>query len=160
MFRIGIGYDIHRLLRRRKLILGGVQIPFAKGLLGHSDGDVLLHAICDALLGAAGEKDIGEHFPDSSIEFKDISSSELLKKVALILKKSKFVISNIDAIVIAEKPKLSRYKKAMERRVAQNLKLPTSRVNVKATTAEGMGEIGRGKAISAYAIALIKDENI
>lgn len=156
MFRVGIGYDVHRLDKRRKLILGGVNVPSKLGLLGHSDADVLLHAICDALLGAAGLKDIGEHFPDSSPTYKDISSIKLLKKVNSILKRLKYSIGNIDTIIVAEQPRLGHFKPKMARKIAQVLNLSLKRVNVKATTTEGTGPSGRGKTISAYAVALIK----
>jgi len=156
MYRIGIGYDLHRLVRGRKLILGGIAIPARCGLWGHSDADVLLHAICDALLGASGQKDIGEHFPDSRPAYKDISSVKLLKKVNLVLKKLRYSIVNIDAMVVAEGPKLTPFKTKMRRKIAKTLNITAKQVNVKATTAEGLGPIGQGKAISAHAVALIK----
>lgn len=156
MHRIGIGYDLHRLIRRRKLILGGITIPYAKGLLGHSDADVLIHAICDALLGASSRGDIGEHFPDCDPAYKNISSVKLLKKVAQRLRALRYSINNIDAVIVAEKPSLVSYKKKISRNIAQILKLPSKRVNIKAASAEKLGPIGRGQAISAYAIALIK----
>lgn len=155
-YRVGLGYDIHRLVRGRALILGGIEIPSSFGLLGHSDGDVLLHAICDALLGASGQADIGEHFPDSEPAYKNISSIKLLKKVAQILKKLKYSISNIDTTIIAQEPSLAPFKTKMTDRIAQCLNLSAKQVNVKATTAEGIGLIGRGRAISAYAVVLIK----
>ena len=156
MYRIGIGYDVHRLRKGRKLILGGINIPSSRGLLGHSDGDVLLHAICDALLGASGLKDIGEHFPDSNSAYKNISSIKLLKKVNSNLKKIKYSINNIDAVILAERPNLHTFKAKMSKKIAKALNLASEQVNVKATTTEGIGPIGRAEAISAYAIALIK----
>jgi 2-C-methyl-D-erythritol 2,4-cyclodiphosphate synthase len=156
MYRVGIGYDLHRLVKRRKLFIGGINIPFYKGLLGHSDGDVLLHAICDALLGASSRKDIGEHFPDSHPAYKNIPSIKLLKKVAQILKEAKYSIRNIDATVVAEKPSLRTYKTKICKNIARSLNLSLKQVNVKATTAEGTGPIGRGEAISAYVIVLIE----
>lgn len=156
MSRIGIGYDIHRLVKRRKLILGGVDIPHDKGLLGHSDADVLIHAVCDALLGACAQKDLGVHFPPSDSAYKDISSIKLLKKVNSILKKLKYSISNIDTIVVAEDPHLGPFKERMRKNIAQALNISSKKVNVKATTSEGQGAVGRGKAICAYAIALIE----
>jgi len=156
MLRIGIGYDVHRLVKRRKLFLGGMHIPYHKGLVGHSDADVLIHAICDALLGAAGLPDIGTHFPDSDPAYKDISSAKLLKRVFGRLRKLKYSINNIDVVVVAERPSLASFKVKISQNIAKILKLPLKRVNVKATTAEGLGPIGKGQAISAYAIALIK----
>lgn len=156
MYRVGIGYDIHRLVRRRKLILGGVVIPSSKGLLGHSDADVLLHAICDALLGACAKKDIGEHFPDSDDRYKNISSVNLLQAVGKILQDSKLSICNIDAVIILQHPSLSSFKAKIARRISQVLNLSCAQVNIKATTAEGLGQIGKGRAAAAYAIALVK----
>jgi 2-C-methyl-D-erythritol 2,4-cyclodiphosphate synthase len=156
MDRVGIGYDIHRLIKRRKLILGGVNIPYSKGLLAYSDGDVLLHAIIDALLGASAHKDIGEHFPDAHPAYKDISSIKLLQRIARLLKKEKYSISNIDSVIIAEQPQLSAFKTQMAKNIAQALALSIRQVNVKATTAEGLGPIGRSEAIAAYAVALVK----
>lgn len=156
MLRIGIGYDVHRLVKGRKLFLGGMQIPYHKGLLGHSDADVLIHAICDALLGAAGCGDIGMHFPDSDSKYKDISSLKLLKKVVARLKKLRYSINNIDAIIVAERPSLSALKAKISKNIAKELKMSAQKVSVKATSHEGLGPIGKGQAISAYAIALIK----
>ncbi len=156
MFRVGIGYDIHRLVKRRKLFLGGVNIPYCKGLSGHSDADVLLHAICDALLGAAAQKDIGAHFPDSHLAYKDISSIKLLKKVNSLLKKLKYSICNIDTVIVAERPHLAAFKHKMCKEIARALELSSMQVNVKATTAEGLGVIGKTEAIAAQAVALIK----
>lgn len=156
MHRIGIGYDVHRLCKGRKLILGGVNIPSSRGLSGHSDADVLLHALCDALLGACAQKDIGEHFPDSHSAYKNISSIKLLKKVNSILKKLKYSIGNIDTVIVAERPNLQPFKTKMCKKIAETLNMPCQRVNIKATTAEGIGPIGGGEAISAYAIALLE----
>ena len=158
-YRIGIGYDIHRLVEGRKLVLGGVEVPYVKGLLGHSDGDALLHAVCDALLGAIGEADIGEHFPDTDPKYHDISSVELLKIVADLVKKQDYRISNIDTVVIAQEPVLSPFKKQIQEKIAGVLKIKENCVNIKAKTNEGLGEIGQKQAIACYALAtLIREE--
>lgn len=154
--RVGIGNDVHRLVAGRDLVLGGVKIPFEKGLLGHSDADVLVHAICDALLGAAGRGDIGEHFPDSDPEFKDIFSIRLLERTHSLLMSMGFKVVNLDTTVFAEKPKLSPHKGAMRQKIAETLKLSPSQVNIKATTTEGLGLIGEGEGIGAMCIALIE----
>lgn len=154
-YRIGIGYDIHRLVEGRKLFIGGTEIPYIRGLLGHSDGDVLLHAICDALLGAIGEADIGEHFPDSDARYQNISSSVLLKEVAALLEKKGFRIHNIDTVVIAQEPVLSPFKKKIQERIAQILSIEKEAFNIKAKTNEGIGEIGNKEAIAAYAAAIL-----
>jgi len=154
-YRIGIGYDIHRLVKGRKLILGGVHIPFYKGLLGYSDGDVLLHAICDALLGASGTGDLGEYFPDTDPHYKGINSLELLKKVLALINKRKFNVNNVDTIIIAEAPILSPFKSKISGKIAKALKSDKINVNIKAKTNEGLGPIGKGEAISAYAVALL-----
>lgn len=151
--RIGHGIDFHRLVENRDLYLGGVKIEYEKGLLGHSDADVLLHAICDALLGAASKRDIGYHFPDSKEEFKGISSIELLKRTAEIIKPYKVV--NIDATVIAQKPKLMPHIENMIENIANALDIPTDCVNVKATTSEGMGYCGNGEGMEAHAVCII-----
>lgn len=157
--RIGIGYDIHRLVQERKLFIGGVEIPYTKGLLGHSDGDVLLHAICDALLGAISEGDIGEHFPDADPKYYGISSQELLKAVDDLVKKKGFAINNIDTVVIAQEPKLSPFKKQIQQGIAGILKIEKDSVNIKAKTNEGIGEIGRKEAIACYAVvSIVKSE--
>jgi len=152
-YKLGIGYDIHRLVEGRKLIIGGVEIPYQKGLLGHSDADVLLHAICDALLGAASERDIGELFPDSDPKYNKISSMELFKIVVDLIRKSNFRVNNIDAVIILEEPKISPFKK----RIQENgvLKIREDSVNLKAKTNEGLGEIGAKEAISCYAVAML-----
>ncbi len=154
--RVGIGYDIHRLVAGRKLFLGGVEVPFAKGLNGHSDADVLLHAVCDALLGAAGLGDIGEHFPNTDAKYKGISSVVLLKEVAALLKKNKQTIGNIDCVVIAEEPNLKLLKPKMKAKIAETLGLKIDCVNIKATTQEGVGFGSTKDAIAAYATAIIK----
>jgi len=153
--RIGFGYDVHRLVAQRALILGGVTIPSEKGLLGHSDADVLIHAICDALLGAAALGDIGQHFPDSDPVYKDISSLKLLGFVAELLRRDGFTIENVDTTVVTESPKLAPYIPSMEQNIARVLHVDTSRVSVKATTNEGLGFPGEGLGIVAYAVALI-----
>ncbi len=152
--RIGHGIDFHRLAEDRKLILGGVEIPYEKGLLGHSDADVLLHAICDALLGAAAKRDIGYHFPDNSDEFKGISSLVLLKRVKEIIKP--FEIENIDATIIAQKPKLLPYIEKMIENVAEALETDKNKINIKATTTEHMGYCGSGEGMEAHAVCLLK----
>ena len=155
--RIGQGYDVHRLVEDRKLILGGVEIPHNKGLLGHSDADVLLHAICDALLGAAALGDIGKHFPDTDPAYKGISSLLLLEKVGSLLTED-YRISNVDATVIAQKPKIAPYIPAMREQIASALGLEVGRVSVKATTEEKLGFTGREEGISASAIVLIEEK--
>lgn len=155
--RIGSGYDVHRLAEDRDLILGGVTIPYEKGLSGHSDADVLTHAIMDALLGAAALGDIGTHFPDNDPAYKDISSIRLLKKVGELLEERGFVIENIDATIIAQQPKMAPYRLQMIETVAAALCLPVERINIKATTEEGLGFTGSGEGISAQAIALLQD---
>jgi len=156
-YRIGIGYDIHRLVEGRKLFLGGVEIPYIKGLLGHSDADVLLHAICDAMLGAVASGDIGEHFPDTDQKYQDISSVELLKIVGALLREKGFKIGNIDTIVIAEEPTISPFKKLMQAKIAQTLNIGEESVNIKAKTNEGLGEIGAKEAIACYAVVLLEE---
>lgn len=154
--RVGMGYDVHRLTEDRKLILGGVEIPYEKGLLGHSDADVLLHAIMDALLGAAALGDIGRHFPDTDERYKGISSIELLKHVRGLLEEHCFVIENIDATVIAQRPKLMKYMDQMKQNIAEALQIEPERINVKATTEEGLGFTGTGEGISSQAICLLQ----
>ena len=153
--RIGQGYDVHRLVEGRKLIIGGVDIPYEKGLLGHSDADVLLHAVMDALLGAAALGDIGQHFPDSDERYKGISSIALLKEVGKILQENGYMIENIDSTVIAQRPKLLPYRPQMAENIAAALGIEKEQVSVKATTEEGLGFIGTGEGISAQAIALL-----
>ena len=155
MMRIGMGYDIHRLVSGRKLVLGGVTIPFEKGLLGHSDADVLVHAVCDGLLGAAGLGDIGVHFPDTDPKYKDISSLRLLSQVVDLVGRNGFHIENIDTTIFAEAPKLSEYKGAMQRNLSDALEIDVQRINIKATTAEGIGSIGKGAAMAAMSVVLL-----
>ncbi len=150
--RVGMGYDVHRLVEGRKLILGGVEIPYEKGLLGHSDADVLIHAIMDALLGAAALGDIGKHFPDTDPQYKGISSVELLKHVAKLLDKNNYVIENIDATVIAQRPKLRPYMEEMTKNIAGALGIDENRLNLKATTEEGLGFTGTGEGMASQAI--------
>lgn len=154
--RTGIGYDIHRLEAGRPLFIGGAEIPHALGLLGHSDGDVLIHAIIDALLGGLGEKDIGQCFPDTDPEFKDIRSTELLTAVAAKLKERHIEILNIDTIVVAERPRLAPYIAAMKGALCPILGLKPDDLSIKAKTHEGMGEVGEGKAIAAWATVLLQ----
>lgn len=153
--RIGHGYDVHKLVSERKLIIGGVDIPFEKGLLGHSDADVLTHAIMDALLGAAALGDIGLHFPDNDPAYKDADSIKLLEKVGDILESKLFVVDNIDATIIAQVPKMRPYIDTMRENIAKALKIPVSLVNVKATTEEGLGFTGVGEGIAAHAVCLL-----
>ena len=154
--RVGIGYDIHRLVQGRPLILGGVPIAYAKGLLGHSDADVLVHAICDALLGASGLGDIGHHFPDTDPRYKDVSSLKLLSRTCHKLAEKGFRIINIDSIVFAEEPKLETYRHKMQKTIAKEMNVATNEVNIKATTTEGLGVIGKGQGIGAMCVALIE----
>ena len=154
--RIGSGYDVHKLVEKRKLILGGVEIPYEKGLLGHRDADVLIHAIMDALLGAAALGDIGKHFPDSDNNFKNISSLVLLRNVCLLLKNSGYTTINIDSTIIAQRPKLSAYIDLMRSNIAEALEVSVDSVNVKATTEEGLGFTGSGEGIAAQAVCLIE----
>lgn len=154
--RVGMGYDVHKLVEDRALILGGVCIPYEKGLLGHSDADVLIHAVMDALLGAAALGDIGRHFPDSDSKYKGISSMLLLEHVGSLLMENGYVVGNIDATVIAQRPKLAPYIETMRENMAKALKIEVSRVNVKATTEEGLGFTGQGQGIASSAVALIE----
>ena len=154
--RVGMGYDVHRLTEGRDLILGGVKIPYEKGLLGHSDADVLLHAIMDALLGAAALGDIGKHFPDTDEKYSGISSMKLLKHVAGLLEENLYIVENIDATIIAQKPKMRPHIAQMEENIASALGIERDRVNVKATTEEGLGFTGSGEVISAQAICALE----
>ena len=157
MYRVGMGYDVHKLVTGRKLILGGVEIQHDLGLLGHSDADVLLHAIKDAILGAAALGDIGRHFPDTDEAYKGISSMVLLSKVKDLILKEGYKVNNIDATIAAQQPKIAPYIKDMNENIAQTLKIEVSKVNVKATTTEGLGFVGNKEGIAAYAIvSLIK----
>lgn len=155
--RIGTGYDVHKLTENRKLILGGVEIPYEKGLLGHSDADVLVHAIMDALLGAAALGDIGKHFPDSDPAYEGVSSIMLLEKVRDILLENLYVVGNVDATVICQRPKLLPYHDEMVRNIAEALGVPENKISVKATTEEHLGFTGRGEGISCQAVCLLYD---
>jgi 2-C-methyl-D-erythritol 2,4-cyclodiphosphate synthase len=154
--RIGTGYDVHRLAEGRKLIIGGVDIPFEKGLFGHSDADVLLHAVCDAMLGAAGLGDIGRHFPDTAPIYKGISSLVLLEEVRRLLAESGYRVHNVDATIVAERPKMAPHIAAMVTNIAAAIKVDRSQINVKATTTEGLGFVGRDEGMAAHAVALIR----
>lgn len=150
--RVGMGYDVHRLTKERALILGGVEIPYEKGLLGHSDADVLLHAIMDALLGAAALGDIGKHFPDTDSAYKDVSSIKLLTQVGTLIEDACYMIENIDATIIAQEPKMRDYIDTMRKNIAEALGITIEQINIKATTEEGLGFTGMGEGISAQAI--------
>ncbi len=154
--RIGIGYDIHRLVSGRKLVLGGIEIPYDKGLLGHSDGDALVHALCDALLGAAGLGDIGSHFPDNDPDYKNIYSIKLLIKTCEMIREKGFSIVNVDSIIFAEKPKLSLFRDKIKNKLSKTLSISPDCVNIKATTTEGLGTIGQGEGIGAECIVLLE----
>ena len=158
MTRIGFGYDIHAFSPGRRLILGGVEIPSERGLLGHSDADVLLHAICDALLGAAALGDIGSHFPDDDQQFRNAPSTEFLKEVAQLIKAHDYAVVNLDATVVLESPRIAVYVPRMRETIAGVLGLETGRVSVKATTHERLGALGKGEGCAAYAVALIESE--
>lgn len=153
---VGFGYDIHRLQEGESLILGGIEIPSSFGTVAHSDGDVLLHALCDALLGAAGLGDIGEHFPDTDAAFRGISSIDLLQRVMALLAKEGYRLINVDCTLVLEKPKILPYKPAMRERIAEACSLPVQRVSLKATTSEKLGFVGAGEGIEAYAICQIE----
>ena len=155
--RIGFGYDVHPLVEGRRLILGGVEIPFEKGLEGHSDADVLLHAVCDALLGALGEGDIGKHFPNNDPRYRGISSLRLLEAVASMMTERFLAVENLDVSVVAEKPKIAAHIPRMNELISRVLNLTPGRVNIKATTSEGLGFIGEGKGMAAYAVVLLKE---
>jgi len=155
VIRFGLGYDVHRLMQGRKLIIGGVHIPSDIGLFGHSDADVLLHAICDALLGAAALGDIGKHFPDTNKKYHNISSLKLLKQVGIMVRKSGYDINNIDSTIVLEKPKIAKYVDVMQQRIGRALNISTQLVSIKATTHEGLGSFGREEGCAAFAIASI-----
>lgn len=154
--RIGLGYDVHKLVKNRDLILGGVNIPYEKGLLGHSDADVLIHAIMDSLLGAAALGDIGKHFPDTDEKYKGASSIELLRQVGLLIKENGYMIGNIDATIIAQKPKMAPHIESMRSNIAIALGITVNQINIKATTEEGLGFTGAGEGISSQSICLLK----
>lgn len=156
--RVGIGYDIHRLVKGRKLFIGGVEIPYDKGLLGHSDADVLIHAICDALLGATGECDIGELFPDTDPKYQDTKSAEFLRIVLQLVRKKGYKVFNLDTIIIAEEPKLLPFKNKIQENLSKIMDLAKDCVGVKAKTNEGLGEIGRKEAIACYVTVLLNKE--
>lgn len=153
--RVGMGYDVHKLVEGRKLIIGGVDIPYEYGLLGHSDADVLLHAIMDALLGASALGDIGKHFPDTDPKYKGISSIKLMEHVGKLIEENGYIIDNIDATIIAQKPKMAPYRDTMIENVANALKININQVNIKATTEEGLGFTGKGEGISSQAICML-----
>lgn len=155
MIRIGNGYDVHRLVENRSLIMGGVAIPYEKGLLGHSDADVLVHAIMDALLGAAGERDIGKHFPDTDNSYKGISSLKLLEKVREIIKDKGYLVGNIDSIIVAQAPKMAPFIETMRKNISEVLGIDQDSINIKATTTEGLGFAGKGEGIASYAVACL-----
>lgn len=155
MIRIGNGYDVHRLVENRSLIMGGVDISYEKGLLGHSDADVLVHAIMDALLGACGERDIGKHFPDTDNTFKGISSLNLLERVRDVISEKGYRIGNIDSIIVAQAPKMAPHIEQMKQNIAGILEVDLDSINIKATTTEGLGFAGRGEGIASYAVACL-----
>lgn len=157
--RVGHGFDAHAFQEGRRLVLGGVTIPYEKGMAAHSDGDVVIHALCDALLGAAGLGDIGRHFPDSGREFKDIDSRILLRRVMALLAAQSLVPSNVDVTVVAQAPKLAPYVEQMRVNLSADLGVPVQRINIKATTTEKMGFTGRGEGIAAFAVALLNEPN-
>jgi 2-C-methyl-D-erythritol 2,4-cyclodiphosphate synthase len=159
MMRIGNGYDVHRLIKGRKLILGGVEIPHTMGLDGHSDADVLLHALCDAILGACGAGDIGHHFPDTDAQWKNISSLVLLQKVGQLCAQRRFRIANTDSIIVAQKPKLAPFMNEMKKNIADTLAIDIDQVNLKATTTEHLGFAGREEGIAAYSVVLIEGKS-
>ena len=156
--RIGFGYDSHRLVSGRKLVLGGREIPHDKGLLGHSDADALVHAICDAILGATGEGDIGRHFPDTDNTYKNISSIKLLQMVGQLADKKGYLVNNIDSTILLEAPKLVEYKDEMATNIAGALHISSDRVNIKAKTNEGMGFVGRKEGVAAFAVVTLKEK--
>ena len=156
--RVGMGYDVHKLTEGRDLILGGVKIPWEKGLLGHSDADVLIHAVMDALLGASALGDIGKHFPDTDPAYKGISSLKLLEYVMDLLEKNGFSVWNVDAVIIAQKPKMAPHIPQMRKNLAEAMRIPEARVNVKATTEEGLGFTGRGEGIASQAVCLLEEK--
>jgi 2-C-methyl-D-erythritol 2,4-cyclodiphosphate synthase len=155
-FRIGHGFDVHRLHRRRKLILGGVEIPHARGLLGHSDADVLLHALINALLGAMAEGDLGTHFPDTDPRYRGIASTKMLEKVLRMMRQRRFKLVNADVTLVAQQPKLAPYYEPVRKNVARRLGVAESRISIKATTTEKMGWIGQGKGMAALAVVLLR----
>jgi 2-C-methyl-D-erythritol 2,4-cyclodiphosphate synthase len=155
--KVGIGYDIHRLVDDRRLFLGGVEIPYFKGLLGYSDGDVVIHAIADAMLGALALGDIGQHFPNTDPEYKDVSSCKILGKVMAMVTAKNFSVNNIDTMILAEEPKIYPFRADMVEKLANALGIEKEKINIKATTNEGVGSIGKGDAIAAYAVVTLED---
>ena len=155
--RVGVGYDVHQLVEGRKLFLGGIEIPFHKGLLGHSDGDVLIHAICDAILGAIGEGDIGTHFPDSDNSIKGIESVKILHHVIDLVHKKGYTIVNIDAVVAAQEPKIAPIRDAMRKNIAAIVGIGDDRISIKGKTTEGLGFVGKKEGIEVYAVALLEE---
>ena len=158
MFRIGYGYDVHSLVTTRPLIIGGVKIPYYKGLLGHSDADVLIHAICDALLGAMGIGDLGHLFPDDGPEWEGVASTELLRHVTTLMKKRNYELQNIDTTIVADKPRMREHLPQMIQNISNVIGVEPNKINIKATTSEGMGFIGRGEGIAAHAVCLISQK--
>ncbi|OPY64868.1 MAG: 2-C-methyl-D-erythritol 2,4-cyclodiphosphate synthase [Syntrophorhabdus sp. PtaU1.Bin050] len=160
--RVGVGYDVHRLVEGRKLFLGGIEVPFSKGLLGHSDGDVLIHAICDAILGAISEGDIGVHFPDSDRTTEGIRSTAILSHVMDLTKKKGYAVVNIDTVVAAEEPKIQPLREAMKKALAETMGVSADRIGIKGKTTESLGFVGKKEGIEVYAVALLeeKDESI
>jgi 2-C-methyl-D-erythritol 2,4-cyclodiphosphate synthase len=156
--RTGIGYDIHRLVEDRKLVLAGVEIPYFKGLLGYSDGDVVIHAVADAMLGAAALGDIGQHFPDTDPAYKGIASGRILEKALAMVSERGFAVNNVDTVILAEEPKIYPFRAGMAAKLAALLGVGKDRVNVKATTNEGVGSIGKGEAIAAYALVTLEEK--
>ncbi len=156
--RVGIGYDIHRLVEERKLFLAGVEIPYIKGLLGHSDGDVVLHAVADAMLGALSLGDIGQHFPNTDQQYKGVASKVMLKKVLKLVASKNYIISNVDTVVLGEDPKIAPFREKMLDTMADILEIKKDRINIKATTNESVGSIGRGEAIAAYAVVMLEEK--
>lgn len=156
--RVGIGYDIHRLVEERKLFLAGVEIPYIKGLLGHSDGDVVLHAIADAILGALSLGDIGQHFPNTDQQYKDMPSKLMIKKVLSLAASKKYTVSNVDTVVLAEEPKIAPFREKMMDTMSEILEMHRDRINIKATTNESVGALGRGEAIAAYAVVMLEEK--
>jgi 2-C-methyl-D-erythritol 2,4-cyclodiphosphate synthase len=157
-FRVGIGHDVHRLVLGRKLMLGGIEVPYTHGLDGHSDADVVLHAICDAILGAAGLGDIGEHFPNTDPKYKGIASTALLKQVNQKAQKAGWAVENVDVVILAEAPKLQEFKPKMKYHIALEMDIDRSQVNIKAGTNEGLGYIGAQEGIAAYAVVLLRKQ--
>jgi len=158
MYKVGIGYDQHKFVENRRLKLGGIEIPYTQGLLGHSDGDALLHSLCNALLGAMGKGDIGERFPDTDQKYKDVDSSLIVLRVVKIIKQEGYRIGNIDAMIITEAPKITPYKQEIKARIAELLEISSGQVNIKATRPEGMGVLDGGRGLASQVIVLLEKE--